>query len=283
MALQPNYQWVTENQIVHATIGVMTNVRLDHTEVMGETIEEIAESLGNTIPENFSVFTSEDENDHVLKKVAANKNSSLTISQTNSVSKSEMKGFSYIEHRENVALALDVCTSVGIKREVALQGMYEAIPDEGALTRSCISYNMKEFNFYNAFAANDPDSSLMIWRKIRDEVGMKGSKAILLNTRQDRLERSEQLIEMVGKHLNNELDLIILMGESTHIIEQHAIQNNCSKDKIINLGWINEPSELLEPISFHTESKINIVAIGNMGGKGAEIAQYFESRSLNVA
>ena len=44
-----------------------------------------------------------------------------------------MKPFGYIEHRENVALALAVCQHVGVERNVALKGMYAAIPDAGVL------------------------------------------------------------------------------------------------------------------------------------------------------
>ena len=42
------------------------------------------------------------------------------------VSHEEMKGFSYIEHRENVSLALAVCQHLDIDRETALKGMYQA-------------------------------------------------------------------------------------------------------------------------------------------------------------
>ena len=42
MALQPQYQWITEKKMVHSTIGVITNVRLDHVDVMGYTLPEIA-------------------------------------------------------------------------------------------------------------------------------------------------------------------------------------------------------------------------------------------------
>ncbi len=51
MAIEPTLQYVTERQMVRATIGVITNVRLDHTEAMGGDLAAIAESLANTVPE----------------------------------------------------------------------------------------------------------------------------------------------------------------------------------------------------------------------------------------
>jgi hypothetical protein len=42
MAIHPELQWVSERRMVRATVGVMTNVRLDHMEVMGQTREAVA-------------------------------------------------------------------------------------------------------------------------------------------------------------------------------------------------------------------------------------------------
>jgi len=59
MAVQPQYQWITETKMLHSTVGVITNVRLDHIDVMGYTLPEIAEALGNTIPKHQNLFTAE--------------------------------------------------------------------------------------------------------------------------------------------------------------------------------------------------------------------------------
>ncbi len=50
MALDPTLQQVCEHSMVHATIGVITNARPDHLEVMGETLDSVAETLSQTIP-----------------------------------------------------------------------------------------------------------------------------------------------------------------------------------------------------------------------------------------
>ena len=52
MAVNPQYQWTSEQSIVKSTLGVITNVRQDHLDEMGTTNEEIAYSLSNTIPFN---------------------------------------------------------------------------------------------------------------------------------------------------------------------------------------------------------------------------------------
>ena len=50
MAVQPQYQWIAEHQMVRSHIGVITNVRPDHLDEMGPTEDDVAYSLCNTIP-----------------------------------------------------------------------------------------------------------------------------------------------------------------------------------------------------------------------------------------
>ena len=279
MALQPQYQWITENQMIHSNIGVMTNVRLDHVDVMGHTLPEIAETMGKTIPKNEHLFTAEDIIPQTLKKIADKRNTVSHFVDSSAVTAEEMKGFSYIEHRENVALALAICTHLEVDRNTALQGMYKAIPDAGALRRYEVNAFGKHLLFYNAFAANDPDSTLMVWQKIRDEIGFEGIKIVLLNTRHDRMDRARQLAKMVATKLNEELDFLILMGQSTEVVENMCSNYGLPRKKIINLGW-TEANKVFEKVLSLTTKTASIVAIGNMGGKGAQTAEFFEHRSI---
>lgn len=278
MALEQQNQWITENKMIHATIGVITNVRLDHVDVMGYTLPEIANVLGETIPKNQHFFTAETQIPDVLKKIADQKNAVIHISDASSVSDDEMKQFSYIEHKENVALALAVCEQVGINRNTALKGMYKAIPDAGALNRFKIETYNKTINFYNAFAANDPQSTLMIWKKLKNEAGLEGTKIILLNTRHDRMDRARQLAEMVGKEIHNEADYLVLIGQSTEVVENMSTSYGFEKNKIINIGW-TEPAIVFENILSCTKDKSTVVSIGNIGGMGGKVVEFFQNRS----
>ncbi len=278
MALQPQYQSITEKQMIRSNISVMTNVRLDHTDVMGHTLPEIAETMGRTIPKNQHFFSAEDIIPDELKKITDKRNTISHFVEASSVSINDMKGFSYIEHRDNVALALAVCDHVGVDRETALKGMYQAVPDAGALRGYKIEAFQKHLVFYNAFAANDPDSTFMIWKKIRDEVGMEGVKIVLLNTRQDRLDRARQLAELAGSKLSVEADYLILIGQSTEVVWHMAISYGFPQKKIINLGYTTS-AKVFEKMLSITHKSSTIVAIGNMGGMGAETAEYFENRS----
>jgi len=257
---------------------VMTNVRLDHVDIMGHTLPEIAETLGRTIPKNEHLFTSENVIPEMLKKMADKRNTVSHFIHSDMVTLEEMKGFNYIEHRDNVALALAVCQYLKIDRDVALKGMYQAVPDAGALRKYKVEAFNKQLSFYNAFAANDPDSTYMVWEKIRDEIGLEGVRIILLNTRQDRLDRAKQLAELAGKKLAKEIDYLILIGQSTDVVENMTVNYGLSQKKIINLGWTT-PAKVFEQVLSLSVTASTTLAIGNMGGMGAETAEFFENRS----
>lgn len=279
MAVQPQYQWVTETKMLHSNVGVITNVRLDHIDVMGYTLPEIAEALGNTIPKNQNLFTAEKILFNKLKEISEKRNCNIHLADENLVTEEEMKGFGYIEHKENVALALAVTEHLRIDRKIALKGMYKAIPDAGALRLSRVNVFQKKINFFNAFAANDPQSTLMIWEKIKEEIGLRGVKMILLNTRQDRLDRAKQLTGMIGSELNNQFDYLILIGQSAEVVEELAVTSGIKRNKIVNLGW-TEPEAVFEAILAYTIEQSTVVAIGNMGGMGGKVADFFENRNV---
>ena len=59
MAITPEFQQASQRDILRADIGVITNVRRDHTDVMGDTLPQIAEALCHTVPRGGVLLTAE--------------------------------------------------------------------------------------------------------------------------------------------------------------------------------------------------------------------------------
>lgn len=275
MALDPLHQRITEQQMVRSTLAVMTNIRLDHTDVMGRTLEEIGTTMANTIPLGGEVLTSEDENADLLSRIANKRGARTTVVPTD-VSQAEMAGFGYIEHRANVALALAVCDHVGVDRRTALRGMWQAAPDAGVLTRATVREGAAATTLFNAFAANDPDSTLLIWQMLRDEGHLRGRRFVLLNSRPDRKDRSEQLAHLAATRLD--ADVVFAMGQPTEAVVRCLESHGMSKDRIVDLGKA-QPDEVYRAILDRTSVESSVVAIGNMGGYGAATIDWFAERS----
>lgn len=279
MALQPQFQRITELQMVKSTIGVITNIRLDHLDVMGPGLKNVGQALCGTIPKNSKIFTSEDRMIDMMQQVANKRNTKIHQATSSTITNSDMEGFAYIEHKDNVALALDICMSLGIDRELALKEMKKTIPDEGVLTKSRVIENGKRLDFYNAFAANDPESSLMIWNSIMSNCGDDELKIILLNTRKDRQDRARQLIELIAQNIDTHV--VGLIGESVELVVDMALSNKIPKSKIHAIG-LKTPEETYNELMNISGEKSIIVGIGNMGAGGAELVKHFEQKSKNL-
>lgn len=274
MALQPNFQRITEHQMIRATHGVITNIRLDHLDVMGPTLGDVASALAGTVPRNAKVFTAEDRMVDVLVKRAQQLDSEVFVADKESVTSYDMEGFTYFEHPENVALALLVCEEMSVDRGVALKAMKRTIPDEGVLRKYVHRHQDHTIHFYNALAANDPESSLMIWKQIRSGEGVDKQYIIVLNSRKDRKDRSGQLVEMVSTCA---FDYLALTGENSAQVRQMALNARIAANKILPVG-LKSPEEQLADLMRVVGRDAVIVAFGNMGAGGAELSKLFEEK-----
>ena len=146
MALQPEYQRCAQHRILQADVGVITNVRHDHADVMGATLPEIADTLCNTVPQNGILFTADEAMAPRLQAYAEKMHSRFTLARPNG---SEPD----FDFAENIALALAVCQQLGVARQTALQGMAHYKRDPYALAL----YTAGNGIFVNAVSVNDPD------------------------------------------------------------------------------------------------------------------------------
>lgn len=262
MAVQPQYQWVAEQKMIQSTVNVITNVRPDHLDEMGSTMEEIALSLSNTIPFNGTLVTAERDVLEPLERVAKSRNSNVNVVDANSISKDYMDKFPFLEHAENVALALQVCKDVGVAEDLALSGMLKTNPDPGALVIWDLNFEGRRHHFVNAFAANDPKSTLQIWNMLEHRFG-DSSTCIFLNTRTDRRYRTNQLINLVCNEIQP--DLFIIRGDDLPK-ELHELIDNHESMKIKLFPDKTNPSQLFN--FFASIEPQFIMGVGNIVGWG---------------
>lgn len=191
MALDPAYQRVSQQRMLRADIGVITNVRLDHTEIMGEIHEQIALALSHTIPRNGLLFTTEQHCYPLLQDQAQ-----IRGSQTIQVGPAG-DAFETDVFAENLALALAVCEHLGVERQTALRGMRQARRDTYALALYRIGQGAL---FLNGLSINDPQSTVMAYREIARRPEVAGRQLLLLlNNRADRAQRACQLAAVVSE------------------------------------------------------------------------------------
>lgn len=278
MAVAPELQPLSELRLIRSTVGVITNVRADHLDVMGPTVDDAARVLAQTAPRNGDFFTAELARAHLLEEVARRRGSRLHVIPDTEITEADISGFSYVEHAENLALALAVCAHLGVGRAVALRGMHAANPDPGALRRYAVRTGDKRVTFVNAFAANDPDSTLLIWQRLGlDREANSEKRIVLANCRQDRLHRSGQIAELIAERLQAEH--VVLTGEGTGLVALQAVTKGVPRERLSDLGGL-DAERIYERILDLTEARAVVVGIGNIVGLGEEIALHFRNRAV---
>ena len=195
---------------------------------------------------------------HLFGK-AANMDAILEIAEETSIGNDFTNQLSFIEHPENIELALKVCEEVGVKRDTVLKGILKSQPDPGALFILDIQYKKNKNKFVSAFAANDPSSTMKVWTLISK--GRDNKKCIFLNTRNDRRYRTIQLIELVFNHIKPDLFII-----RAHDID--SIIKNYSKSDIKLIIYDMETSPKKVVNNMNELNNYLIVGIGNMVGWG---------------
>jgi poly-gamma-glutamate synthase PgsB/CapB len=278
MAVAPELQPLSELRLIRSTVGVITNCRADHLDVMGPTTDDVAWHLAQTCPVGGHLFTAERERRHILEAVARDRGATLHGIDDSEVSARDLGGFGYFEHAENVALALAVCAHFGVDRVSALEGMHAMTPDPGALRRYTVRSGDKTVEFVNAFAANDPDSTLLIWQRLGLDVPSPGRlRMVLANCRPDRLQRSGQIAELVAKRLN--ADHVILSGDGTDLVAFQAVRQGLDPARIHNLGGRTAEDVYEHVLGLVPDSAV-VMGIGNIVGLGEDIVLHFSNRAV---
>lgn len=220
MAVHPQYQWISEQQMIKSHIGVITNARPDHLEEMGPTLDDVRQSLANTIPFNGRLVVGEIDMVDTIKAIAVGRDTELHVADESTVSEKDLGEFSYLEHPQNVAVALDVCAEAGVDRHKALDGMKKVRPDLGALVMQKLDFGNGPILFVNSMAANDPVSTLQIWKFVERRYPVEGETCIYLNSREDRRHRTRQLLQLIFEDIKP--DLSIVRGQKLDAMVSHV-------------------------------------------------------------
>lgn len=268
MALRPDLQYSESVQIVKPNAVVITNVRADHLDVMGPSTRDIARHFLDAIPREAALFVGDKSilNDH--QTMLRMKDLDVNFSDSSSVPDTIIADFHYIEHKANVALALDVCKRFGVDEKDALKAMLSASPDPGVLRKHSLILSGKLVTLINAMAANDPDSTHMIWQMVDKEYPEIN---ILVNCRNDRIDRSFQMAKLIKESMPG--DRYILTGSGTEILAR-KLYKTTAHEKILDIGG-RTPDEVVQAVTDVVSNNSFIFAMGNTVGYGEEMVKQF--------
>lgn len=243
MALMPANQTVSQDLLVKGNINVITNVREDHQDVMGESLEEIADTLSLMIPHKGILITAEDR-PHLrerLKKNAEDRESGLVYANPDCVTDADLAGFNYLTFRENIAIGFAVAELLGIPRATAIKGMWNSRPDVGVVSIQKTYWKNKEIIWCPLFAVNDRESTLISLESLKPYYNPDAIRIGILNNRYDRADRAMRFAGIAARDLT-EIDFWITFGAYETQVTERMLELGVERDRIINMGFSVDPT-----------------------------------------
>ena len=246
MAVQPELQSLSQQSIVKGNLNVITNVRYDHIFEMGQSLEEIAESLSGTIPSKGVLFTADEAFFPFFQKKCEERGTEAVLCRQGEYAAGE-----------NEAIACAVGERLGVPPETFPEHIGGYREDFGAQKL----YKTEKGEFLNLFSANDPQST----RMLLDRYFSDSSRVVfLLNNRADRPDRLLLFIRYFFKDLP--YGKVLVMGEARHLACRLLRRGGISRVEGV-ASW----REALEKAEGEP-----LVGIGNIKGQAYDMIQYFE-------
>jgi hypothetical protein len=293
MALAPDLQRVSEARMIRSTIGVITNVRPDHFEVMGEDLDAVAAALAGTIPRQGVLVTADQR---YFSRFAAWGEEKGT--RTILVEGAEGAAGPMGPAEEHAALVRAVCAELKLAPPVApgalsrsraflpvdggnpgagglatAAGAWEGAPPAMTSLVRRLECAGQSVYFVNAFSANDPVSTGLLQESVAATVALPRPRVALLNNRADRPCRMLAFAEAL--RTDGSYAAIALGGELAPIARRRM---RAPGREVWTLQAVR-PEEIVSEIGRRLGGReFTLVGMGNAKGLGLECARFFEEK-----
>lgn len=268
--------------IVKPSVLVLTSVRLDHRKEMGRTKADIARTLSAAIRPGATVFLPDEEHypafDEAARRTGADLRRIAKPAGRDSTPEPDR------EFEANLRLAAAVTRFAGVPDEISRRGMAAAAPDLGAIRVWTLSVGSppRAWHAASLFAANDPESALQAFAKIRRIVPRAASRTVgLLNLREDREDRSRQWIEALARGSFDVFSRIVFIGDGPHAWSRKKDLRSGSGDNRLAIAE-RSPRGIMDRLAAVEKAEALVVGLGNMAGPGRGLVELWEKEGIPV-
>ena len=265
MAVDPNLQELNQRKLIRSNVGVITNVREDHLEEMGPTLEDIARSLSRSMPVGGVCFTAEREYFAVLADEAWQRNCTLVPVDPAASPTTEMRGIRLGDLQGERRLGPGGRDPRRRPPRPRPAGNVRRATGSRCPARGTLRwFGTTELQAANLFAANDPTSTLMNIELLN----LADRDAhVVINCRPDRMERNAQMGEIVAQI---DPSLVYLIGTPTRSARRAIAASH--RSLVVDLGGDTHTGQsLLEGIGRRLRPATTLLMIGNIHGQGEHL------------
>jgi poly-gamma-glutamate synthase PgsB/CapB len=266
MSLQPENHLAESRQILQPTHVAITNARLDHTEVMGETVEEIASVLALDVTRGSAVYIPQMSLPAPIAEAAHRRGAKLFPVPAGQGVRFYGAPGQGSEFTENIDLVCAIALSMNIDDGTIQRGLEQTRHDIGRLGIWQTGIESRTVFFVNAFAANDPESTFAVLSKVRAQVPGNLEVTGILNLRQDRGARTLQWIGALKERGDAFHRLFVTGGHSA------VLARTIPAARILKRGT---PLKMTEEIVSGLAGSAIVFGFGNIKGPGLELSKYW--------
>lgn len=246
MAVAPDLQYIAQHEMVKGRINVITNVRYDHLFEMGESLEAIAESLANTVPDQGVLFTADAHHFAYFQERCAQQNSEAILCNVGEYA-----------NNENEAIACAVGEHLGVPAPSLAAHIKDLHKDFGAHQ----SYDVDGITFLNLFSINDPESTASV---LATYLTNTQDATFIYNNRTDRHDRLLLFANYFFRNLH--CKKVIVIGESKRLAKR-IFKATARQHVEIASSWQKALSIADSPY---------IIGVGNIKGQAYDMIECLE-------
>ncbi len=282
MSIHPESLQTESLRMMRPHLLVVTNVRLDHLDAVGNSKMDIARCFAAAIPEKSTVFLPEEELYPEFNQEADKKKARMILvpeKGLEDVAETSEKS-SHLEFEQNIRLAVAVADFLKIERNKAFRAAFGAPPDFGSLKvwKSGKEFTERSWYFVSAFAANDPASTEEVLEKLESRGLFEGKRRIgLLNLRKDRGDRTKQWFHALQEQGAFAFDRLVLIGDHAPVL-CHKLKGRLAA--AIKVLKTKNPEQLTGQLFELEDRETVVIGIGNMGGWGQRLVAYWENMGI---
>lgn len=191
MALHPENQFVLSKKMFKPTHIIVTNIYHDHFEVMGESINQISETISESYYRDAKIF-------FPVKNKSLIKQENEFVCYENKIFSKNYNNIPQTIINESWGLILKLCNDLQIDYLIAEKEFHEI----WKIKNEKIKYENKkqQFEFWNLFSLNDYESAKKFIEFILDLNNGNNKYEILFNTRIDRPLRTKLFTSLISTY-----------------------------------------------------------------------------------
>jgi gamma-polyglutamate synthase len=258
MAIEPEYLGALQHFYIRATDLLITNVRPDHQEQLGDRPDAMASAIMRALPPKSRVFATAEAATQLVQEETQRLRCELTVADDVQDSDPEAA---------NLILAHAVCRRYGIDDKVSDGAMRDVQRDIGAFTLHSVSIGGRSVRFANAFSCNDIESFRRLWQRYQP-AGMR--TAFLFNARADRPLRSRAFLSLMPQLAP---DAVLYVTQGSRVFRRWALKAGFDPSRV-HLLPLAPAQRQLDRIAQDVSDGTVVWGAGNFRGAGAEITAF---------